>query len=83
MTAFQGILRTEGTRDGRGLQQHLIPRSAAARSHDQAIIGISTWRGIYNHERRAGFGDEFIRAIDCNLGAVEAFASVDDFGEGL
>jgi len=38
MTDFQGIFRSEGTPEGRGQQQHLLPPVAAIRSHDACSI---------------------------------------------
>jgi len=44
MTAFQGIFRSEGTRDGRGQQQHLIPPVAA---NEATILVNQSSRNLY------------------------------------
>jgi len=37
MTVFQGIFQSEGTRDGRGPQQHATPAGRADRSHTATL----------------------------------------------
>jgi len=43
MTVFQGIFRSEGTRDGRSQQQHRPPPVAAARNHRDSPITKQTF----------------------------------------